>query len=82
MAKYNRTFELGLGDVELIETALRARKTALSEERLALLNSEAPEETARIDAELQQIHDLLGHLHNQKVFYRPDTVGEVPYVSG
>jgi hypothetical protein len=29
--------------------------------------------------EVNQIHDLLGRLHNQKVFYRPKSG---PYISG
>ena len=30
----------------------------------------------------QLVADLLGRLHDQKIFYRPKTVGEAPYVSG
>ncbi|MFT4621060.1 MAG: hypothetical protein ACI9KS_000216 [Sulfitobacter sp.] len=82
MPKYNRTFDLTLNDVEQIETALRSRKHILSERRLALLNSEAVAETAEIDSELVEIADLLGRLHNQKIFYRPETTDNVPYVSG
>lgn len=82
MPKYNRTFTLTLNDVEEIETALRTRKRILSERRLAILNSEAVTETAKIDDELAEIADLLGRLHNQKIFYRPETTGNVPYVSG
>jgi|AntAceMinimDraft_5_1070358.scaffolds.fasta_scaffold556367_1 hypothetical protein len=82
MPKYNRTFTLTLHDVEQIETALHTRKRVLSERRLALLNSEAVDETANIDGELVEITDLLGRVHNQKIFYRPEMTGDVPYVSG
>ena len=82
MPKYNRTFTLTLHDVEQIETALHTRKRVLSERRLALLNSVAVDETANIDGELVEITDLLGRVHNQKIFYRPEMTGDVPYVSG
>ena len=82
MPKYNRNFTLTLNDINEIETALRTRKRAISERRLAILNAEAEEETAEIDQELLDIADLLGRLHDQKIFYRPETVGKTPYVSG
>ena len=62
MAKYNRTFDLSVEDMELIENALR---TAAREPEAGVCPREA--------------NELLGRLHNQKVFYRPK--GEV-YVSG
>ena len=82
MPKYNRSFTLTLSDIDQIETALRTRKRILSERRLAILNSAAPAQTTEVDCELAGIADLLGRLHDQKVFYRPDAVGAVPYVSG
>lgn len=60
MAKYNKTFELSLEDMELIEGALM--KVAAND------NETCP----------SSVQDLLGRLHNQKVFYRPQGV----YVSG
>jgi len=70
----NRTFELSVKDLELIETALRRKKRALNEAR-------HEGEGAPGDAEdvLKDIHDLLGRLHNQKTFYRPK---QSVYVSG
>lgn len=59
MAKYNKTFELSIEDLELIEGALL--KVAAND------NETNP-----------NVQDLLGRLHNQKVFYRPKGV----YVSG
>ena len=73
MAAYNRTFELSIADVDLIEEALRARGRELSRLRLELADIE-PAEAERIRA-LEQEHRtgeaLLGRLHDQKIFYRP-----------
>ncbi|MCR9127253.1 MAG: hypothetical protein NXH82_14155 [Rhodobacteraceae bacterium] len=87
MPKFNRSFELTIADVELIETALQKRKKDLSLRRLSLLsNADAGGDDATelqgLNAALGDIHDLLGRLHNQKIFYRPDAVSNAPYVSG
>lgn len=55
MPKPNLTFELSPQDMELIETAL-----------LAVQKVDPP-----LRAEPRAVQDLLGRLHNQKVFYRP-----------
>ena len=68
MPKYNATFELSLEDMELIENALHRKKQDLAQQ----LTEDAdgtPE--VKPDDDVRQIHDLLGRLHNQKVFYRP-----------
>jgi hypothetical protein len=82
MPKYNRNFTLSLHDIDQIETALRTQKNKLSERRLALLKSQEPEEINDVQSELVNVADLLGRLHDQKIFYRPKMVGEAPYVSG
>ena len=75
MPKHNRTFELTINDIDLIEAALHTVKRDLSLERI-----ENPELPASAEADpIRQIHDLLGRLHNQKVFFRPKAH---PYVSG
>ncbi|MGR3503862.1 hypothetical protein [Pseudaestuariivita sp.] len=68
MAKANTNFELSVDDLDTIEAALRARKQALHGETC----------DTSVD-EKRTIHDLLGRLHNQKVFYRPSGA---PYVGG
>lgn len=80
MPKYNSRFELSVDDVELIEEALRNSKRALSAQMIA------PPEEGNVnvdevdpDSTVRKIHDLLGRLHNQKVFYRP---ARQTYVSG
>jgi hypothetical protein len=76
MPKYNRNFDLTLGDIDLIEAALGVVKRDLSlgrEDTRPLLPQGAGEDP------LREIDDLLGRLHNQKIFYRPK---DTPYVSG
>lgn len=74
MAKYNSNIELTPQDMDLIEDALRQTKRKLSKQHLA-----NGSRAAEADEPLRQIHDLLGRLHNQKVFYRPPAGG---YVGG
>lgn len=76
MPKYNRKFDLTLNDIDLIEAALQVVKRDLSlgrEGARALLP-----ETVKKDP-MRDIDDLMGRLHNQKIFYRPSGT---PYVSG
>lgn len=70
MPKFNKTFELDVEDLELIEAALHRSKLSRTQ---ADLKAETAEQDPR------QIDALLGKLHNQKTFYRP---AKGPYVSG
>ena len=75
MPRYNDKIELSIEDMDLIEDALRRSKRALFEKSMS---SDEPAETSdgqpcELDQTMRQIHDLLGRLHNQKVFYRPST---------
>lgn len=81
MPRYNKTFELSIHDVDLIEEALRARGRELSKMRLAL-SDENPADLERIrviEEDQRENEELLGRLHNQKVFYRPKSQ---PYFGG
>ena len=86
MPSYNTKFDLDIDDLDVIETALRERKKELSLERLNMLGGDggAPEAQAlaALDAAINATHELLGRLHNQKVFYRPKAVQDTPYISG
>ena len=76
MPKYNRNFDLTLSDIDLIEAALSVVKRDLSlgrEGSIALLP-----ETDSGD-HVRDIDDLLGRLHNQKIFFRPS---KEPYIGG
>lgn len=73
---YNREFELDLDDIDLIEKALNHQLTRLGESRLTLTESTVKPEheiasVAEIDEKIKQINNLLGRLHNQKIWYRP-----------
>lgn len=72
MAGYNTKFELSVEDVELIEDALRRSKREL----VVKNHDELP---MRTDETVRDIQDLLGRIHNQKVFYRPR---KATYISG
>jgi len=73
MPKYNKTFELTVEDMELIETALRDTKRSLSTDLVEQADDPLRpcEDTRTLDASMKRINDLLGRLHNQKEFYRP-----------
>ncbi|MEO9651484.1 MAG: hypothetical protein ABJ360_06910 [Roseobacter sp.] len=73
MARYNKSFKLSIRDVDLIEEALRARSRELCKMRRALSDENpADVEAVRvIEADQHENEELLGRLHNQKVFYRP-----------
>ena len=63
MSGYNTQFEFSVEDLELIEDALHRSKHELS---VATAEAEPNAEET-----LREIHDLLGRIHNQKVFFRP-----------
>ncbi|MGB3313307.1 MAG: hypothetical protein WBB85_02750 [Albidovulum sp.] len=65
MPQYNDMFELSVPDIDLIETALSQIRDALSRDMVG--------QTGEGDkaVQLRQVQDLLGRLHNQKIFYRP-----------
>lgn len=81
MPGYNKNFELTVEDIDMIENALRDRKRDLSEQAHEARCEERDvvmlcQDTAE---DVRAIHDLLGRIHNQKVFYRPKAQ---TYVSG
>jgi len=81
MPSYNRNFDLTLNDIDLIEESLRARGRELCKMRRALGDENPADMEAMrvIEQDLRAGEELLGRLHNQKVFYRPKTS---VYVSG
>jgi hypothetical protein len=81
MSSYNRDFKLSVSDVDLIEEALRARGRELCRMRRALSNENLADiEAIRVIEEDQKNgEELLGRLHDQKIFYRPKSA---VYVGG
>ncbi|MCV2871532.1 hypothetical protein OEZ71_04410 [Defluviimonas sp. WL0050] len=65
MPRYNEMFELSVSDIDLIETALSQTRDTLSRDIAG--QSGNSEKAVR----LKQVQELLGRLHNQKIFYRP-----------
>ena len=65
MPAYNKTFDLDPDDVDIIESALHETVRTLSVSNLDNQSCETTQERIR------QTKELLGRLHNQKVFYRP-----------
>ncbi len=67
MPQYNDMFELSVEDMDLIEEAMRHVIAARSKAPV----DEGAEERATREELVRKAHDLLGRLHDQKVFYRP-----------
>lgn len=81
MPSFNRSFDLSISDIDLIEEALRARGRELSNMRLALSESNPAhlESIKVINSDIREGEALLGKLHEQKIFYRPK---QTVYVGG
>ena len=76
MAKANTSFDLDVRDVELIENALNSVITKRSSTIINSANNSNTEPTqencpVEIKGQISELRDLLGKLHNQKVWYRP-----------
>ena len=85
MSKPNTEFNLGLRDIDLIEDAINlviARRSSA----MSALAEDTLENTMDMSAyrdirhEVAELRELLGRLHNQKNWYRPQT--DAVYVSG
>ena len=63
--KPNNNFELTVRDIEVIESALRAKAG-----RRGMAIAEGNVST-QLHQEMIEIQDLLGKLHDQKVWFRP-----------
>ena len=73
MVKANKKFNLSVRDIEVIEQALRAKA---GRRGLAIANGET---SPQLREELRELQDLLGRIHDQKVWFRPK---DKIYVSG
>jgi len=73
MVKANKKFNLSIRDIEIIEQALRAKA---GRRGLAIANGET---SPQLREELRELQDLLGRIHDQKVWFRPK---DKTYVSG
>ena len=73
MVKPNKKFNLSVRDIEIIEQALRAKA---GRRGLAIANGET---SPKLREELDELQQLLGRIHEQKVWFRPN---DKTYVSG
>jgi hypothetical protein len=64
MARYNEFFQLNPRDIALIEEALREQIARLVEETFTLVVT-----PQKGDREIHTLRELLGKLHNQKIWY-------------
>lgn len=67
MSKPNTQFKLTVRDIEVIEQALRAKA---GRRGLAIAEGET---SPQLRSEMHEIQDLLGRIHNQKIWYSPKT---------
>ena len=65
MVKPNYNFKLSVRDIKIIEDALR-NKVGRRAERMM-----KGEDVEILQTETKEINDLLGRIHNQKSWYRP-----------
>ena len=85
MSKPTTEFNLGLRDIDLIEDAINS-VIARRSSTMSSLTEDNFENTTdmaayrEITQEVADLRDLLGRLHNQKNWYRPQT--KSAYVSG
>ena len=76
MTKPNTTFKLSIRDVEVIEQALRNKA---GRRGMSIAQGDTSPE---LKAEMYEILDVLGRLHEQKNFYAKFKDGKTPYESG
>lgn len=74
--KPNTSFELTVSDIEIIETSLRKTLSSLAEQRLMHVQSSIkPEHEIKsvgvVDDAISEVNNLLGRLHEQKEWFRP-----------
>ena len=60
----NQKFELSIRDIEVIESALRAKA---GRRGMAIAQGDV---STQLHAEMTEIQELLGRIHNQKNWYR------------
>ena len=64
--KPNDKFELSIRDIEVIESALRAKA---GRRGLAIAQGNA---STQLHEEMRELQQLLGKIHNQKNWYKPN----------
>ena len=74
MAKPNTTFNLNVKDLKLIEDALHSVIAKRSNDLITASDAHTSHvDRASAEAEMSEMRNLLGRLHNQKNWFRPKT---------
>lgn len=68
MPKYRESFDLNVTEVSMIEESLSDRVSQISR---AIMEHTSPERIQEYKQELAGVRDLLGRIHNQKIWYQP-----------
>ena len=72
MAKPNTTFNLDVKDLELIEDALHSVIAKRSKDLITAGDTQnSSVDRSSAEAEMSEMRELLGRLHNQKNWFRP-----------
>ena len=75
MTKFNRNFQLGLKELRIIEEALHGRVWELVSQIEGGVDGHVPQTGSKnaeaLKNDLADVRDVLGHLHNQKIWYEP-----------
>ena len=69
---YNKTFNLNPSDIDVIEICLRKELSIRSDKYQESVKRENPEEMESIKQIISEITDLLGKIHNQKIWFDGD----------
>lgn len=72
--KYQRQFELNRTEMEIIEIALRSQVSDLSKQMLdqqVASTQDKAGSTSQLSSRMKEIQSVLGNLHNQKNWFRP-----------
>ncbi len=69
---YKKTFRLNLSDIDIIETCLRNELHVRSQDYQGSAEQNNSKETKDLKQGISKITELLGKIHNQKIWYDGD----------
>ncbi len=68
MVTYKKNFDLDEADIELIEDTLRNQIRTLTDNKQSLSEAESGRAIKLVET-IKRLNELLGKLHNQKIWY-------------